>query len=417
MRKFSKKVKMSVLFLCVAALVSGCSVNKNTTGGGDSANEDLSSLQGVKLVVAGYRNFSEDPLNKAYADAAKKFTEDYPGIEVEFRAGGGDGNAEDLITAIASGDAWDLQYAYGISVFPGVFMNDMYEPLDDYIDFSDSRISKETVESTKWKGHYYGISNLAMQEIGYAAYNETWMKELGVKTPYEYYSEGNWNFDNFQKLTSDLKAKNANLRVSAWRPYIFGSYYAKLDENAKATITYDSQENREWLDFWRTMIYDYDVNGDGSASKREAPFYLDVAPNLMTQEQTVETNDTIRYISLPSKDGSPYTYITDSHWMVPKGAKHIKAATELAKYMSEGKAEYLRSNYKTIMVPEDYEIWEQALDHAEFLPRFIPGVDRGQYATKLFDDFKAGKTVSTHISENTGALQAAAELYNAELDK
>lgn len=415
MKKIFKKVVSAIFATALlVSVMSGCKVAKN--GNDTKVNQlDPASLNGVTITVAGYRDFTDDPLNKAYVDGAKKFEEKYPGVKVVFRAGGGDGSGQDLVAAIASGDVWDLQYNFGIATFPGVFVNDLYEPLDEYIDFNDPKISKLTVDGTKFKGKTYGISNLKMQELGYASYNETWYKELGVKTPYEYYKEGSWNWENLLKMTAELKAKKANVTGNVSRPNIFGQYYAKWNEDETISITYDSQENREWLEMWRTLIYEYKVNGGGSVAKRETAFFIDVSPNAMISEWNITTNDTIRFIPLPMKDGKLAAYLTDSHWMVPKGAKNIQAAAELAKYLCQGKADFLENEFKSKMLSEDYDIWSKSIQNAYFIPRFIPGVEWQAHAAPLVNDFFTGKTVATHIAERIDSMKANAEKYNNEV--
>ena len=174
----AKKIIAVVACLAIIASFVGCGkkVTFNT--------EDWADME---IRVAGYRLFNDDPLNYEFAAGADKFTEEY-GTKVSFLVGGGDGLGDDLVSGIMSGDPWEIQYCFGISVFPLTFAEDLYTPINDYIDYDNNdKIDKVTVEGTKWLGNYYGVSALPMQEVWYLAYNETWMKELGIKTPYEYY--------------------------------------------------------------------------------------------------------------------------------------------------------------------------------------------------------------------------------------
>ena len=372
--------------------------------------------ENMTLRVAGYRLFSDDPLNYEFALGANKFTEKY-GAKVEFLVGGGDGLGEDLVAGIVSGDPWEVQHCFGISVFPLTFAEGLYTPIDSYIDFeSNQKIDKITVDGTKWLGEYYGISNLPMQEMWYLAYNETWMKELGLKTPYEYYKEGNWTLDSYKKLNAKATASGAKSRSSVTRPHTGSRYMSKWNESTgEVKVTYDSPENIKWLSFWGSLLTDpkYNIVGGGFVSQRNVIMRDEVMPNLMKDELTQKTTDVIRYIHFPNPDGGLGTYLTDSHFLFPLGIpeKKLPYAVKLASYMSYEKGKSNMDLYSANMLSNDVELFKKNMDKAYFLPRIFY---KGAFAigNTFRKDMAAGKSISTHISENTESLKARAAEFN-----
>lgn len=403
-----KKIIAVGLALTMAAAIIGC--KKEVTFNENEWND-------MEIRVAGYRLFNDDPLNYEYAAGADKFSEKY-GTKVEFLVGGGDGLGDDLVSGIMSGDPWEIQFTWGISVFPTTFCEELYTPVTDYIDFENNdMIDKITVDGTYWKGEYYGVSALPMQEVWYLAYNETWMKELGLKTPYEYYKEGNWNMDAYKELNAAAWAKGASSKSEVRRPHTGRKYMCKWnEETGEVTVTYDSQDNFEWLGYWGELLtnpkYKIDANY-GYVGGRDSIMIDNVMPGLMKGELGIETGDTVRYINFPNADGKPGTYLTDCHFLFPQGVPEDKlpCAFMLACYMVDSKANMTDELYRENMNEEDYELWQENLENAYMLPRMFY---EGAFAIgdQFIKDMKAGKAVATHIAENTDSLKAKAEEFN-----
>lgn len=404
------------MFLCVlmAVAVIGCTKTQPLAG------TDTTKWKDLKLTVAGYRLFNDDPLNYEFAAGAEKFTAEY-GTQVEFIVGGGDGLGDDLVAAITSGNPWELQYVFGISSFPAVATAGLYQPITKYVDFDkNKKIDKLTVDGTIWKGETYGISTKKMQEFNYIVYNETWMKELGVKTPHEMLAEGKWDRENFIKLVADLKKLNANCASNYARPHTVGTYMSKW-ENDAVTVTYDSEENVQWLNMWAKFIHDpeYQFTG-GLVSKREVIMREEVFPNMIKDETNESTADTLRYIHWPrEKNDMAGAYLTDSHFFFPDGVpeEKIACAVELASWMCDEKATLVDKLYQEKMTADDYALLKSNYDKFYFIPRFFSKEAWPTMSGKFTKDVNEGKPVATHIQENMSYLKSLADEFNAEFSK
>ncbi len=401
--------KLLALIVCLGLVASLAGCNRGVTFN----TEDWADME---IRVAGYRLFNDDPLNYEFAAGADKFTEEF-GTKVSFMIGGGDGTGDDLVAGIVAGDPWEIQYCFGISVFPLTFTEGLYTPISDYIDYeTNDMIDEITVEGAKWMGEYYGVSSLPMQEFLYLAYNETWMKEMGIKTPHEYYAEGAWTMDAYKEVNAAAWAQGVPSKSRYTRPHVPGKYMSAWNyDTGEVTVTYDQPDNFEWLGYWGELLTDsrYNIMGTGQTSARTSIMYDEVMPNLIKDELTQETTDVIRYIHYPNKDASLGGYLTDSHFLFPLGVSEEKlpCAFMLACYMTDMKSQMVTADYKANMNEEDFALFEENLENSYLLPRlFYKGVFA--MGNTFRDDMKAGKAVATHIAENTESLKAKALEFN-----
>ena len=411
---WGKGLALGLAAVCAAGVFAGCN---NENKGEINADE----LNGYKMRVAAYRDFPSDPLNNSYIPGAEKFKEKYPGVDVEFITVS-DAAPDSIAAAIAAGDVWELQYVFGVSRLPGDIVNGIYQPIDGYFDPEDSRLDMSTVKATYFDGKYFGVSNNNMQEFNYFSYNETYFKELGVKTPHEYYAEGKWNIDSFMEICKALYEKDAKIGVgSFWRPDWVAKHATKWNEDlTQVEITLDSAESKAILEKWRTLIYDYKIT-DGVAESadtagRGTAIKSDVAPNLMISNNASSTTDTIRYIFFPShkaEEAKPHIYLTDAQFMLPSGSKMQAAAIDLALDMCEARRDYMNNYYREVMTEEGYNMIMEAMKDSKVIPHMFPDF---QFPHLNFnEEMKTGKPVSTYVSEKVTSMKAAAESFNEKL--
>lgn len=299
-----KPVKFMSLMtaVAIAGALSACG------GGSGEVTEDYSSMN---FVVGAYRDLRTDPHNNSYSIGADKFMEEYPGSTVEFVI---HKNNEELVTAIASDSAWDVQLSI-MSPLPSVFKQAIFEDLTDYVDKKNPIYTPQLLdEATLGKG-LFGLSNVVMGDLVYAIYNEDMFLDYGIKTPYEYYEEDEWTWDNFIKMTDDLQKNDLKLAVTWEKPYLNRRYGLVWNDDYTVSSMYDSQQQRDWLNFVRTLVYDKGIldarnaNKDNGVAKRENAMRIEILPHLMVAANQNTTADTIRYIPWATKDGRAGFYV------------------------------------------------------------------------------------------------------------
>lgn len=103
-------------------------------------------------------------------------------------------------TAAIMGDEAPDVFQWGYS--PAIFSKGLAIPWDPYIDFSLGLWDdfRDSVESLKFKGKYYvtGVQQARWDNMIF--YNKEIFSDLGLKTPLEYYEEGNWTWDTMREL-------------------------------------------------------------------------------------------------------------------------------------------------------------------------------------------------------------------------
>jgi len=168
-----------------------------------------------------------------------------------------------LLSAVASGNGPDLLYTY--NHFPWGVTTGMLEPLDEYYDdFA------ETFSSFNWEdyalvsdGSFYGtIIPWGAHRV--IQYDRTLFEELGVKTPMEYFMEGNWNWETFQTTLQDI-TKDTNgdgvldtRGISLARLSSTFLNEVKLEEDGSISSTLNSERSRA---FYNMIYEEYSVTG------------------------------------------------------------------------------------------------------------------------------------------------------------
>ena len=116
-------------------------------------------------------------------------------------------NQNALMAAVASGASPDLIVHYNI--FPLIANLGLAMPLTDecYKELCEITGTSAYCDAWSWKGKSYGLV-YPMQGRDMCHYNRTIFDEYGVKTPLEYWKEGNWTWDTMvecmKAVTKDL---------------------------------------------------------------------------------------------------------------------------------------------------------------------------------------------------------------------
>ncbi len=298
----------------------------------------------------------------AYAEGAEKFAREY-GCRVEF-------------TDVA--ENCDLIYTSEEN------FSDC-QPIDEYINPKNKLYTKKIIDNSCTKnGKIYGITNVLAGRINYCAYNPGQFD--GITSPYEYYRQNRWTWESFINMGNDL---GSNISVNWNEDYINMMYALKMGKDGKTEFNYGTQEQVEWLNFVRTLIFDEGIVGNG-----EGALKIGFLPDLALE--AINSGMQLRYIPWATKNGKLGSIFVDEyHFSVPEGAQDVKASVELANYMLESFIDVRMNLYKSQMTEEDFKIFKKQLSRVYTFP---PRTFEHHVPTQLFiDDFIHGKTVTEHI--------------------
>ncbi|MEG1887150.1 MAG: extracellular solute-binding protein, partial [Oscillospiraceae bacterium] len=129
------------------------------------------------------------------------------GIKIKFIQCNVDGSFQKLAAMIGQGNAPDLA-CIEQSNFPAIVMQDYFQPLSvGKLDLSDKIYDKETMDKFKWDGQYYGamIKSSTMVTFYNMFYNADMFSRYGIKTPYDHWQGGTWDWDQLVATSLELK--------------------------------------------------------------------------------------------------------------------------------------------------------------------------------------------------------------------
>ena len=415
-RVFCLLVILSVLVMMLA----GC--------GGGTAGEEPLDLNGQTLVLRSWvtEESIRDETNFAhcympYLEAIGEFEQE-TGAKVEFVTGK-DKNA--MMTALSAGEPWDVIFDYWFYI--DYASAGLLEPLDEYFDFNDPMFTPKYFEGRTFEGKIYSVNTLNAMELGSMNYNETLLREKGLKTPHELMAENNWTWNSFldlaQKVTEDT---NGDGEIDRWMlsdfhmgEFLLASNGADLigfDGSGNLKIDVDNKNVMNALQFANDLYDKYNViapSGGNRAAQlldRTVAAIIDVQrfdPNVNIVSAT--DGDVIKSVPLPigpDAGGQYRTWLNDISFGIPAGCKNPEASAYLIKKCIQ-KMNETTSKYQ--WNEQDKKTREILEGNATFVTTTIPGVST-MYG---FGQIK-NKPASTALAEWKDKLVPEVEKFNKQ---
>lgn len=126
-------------------------------------------------------------------------------IEFEGTFGTHDTYWDTLATLVAAGTSPDVVLLPNWNYYPLAITEDLIAPLDELIDFSDPLWddTRDIIEQMQMFDKTY-IAYQGVTITTWFFYNVQMFNDYGLKTPREYYLEGNWTWDTMQDLANSF---------------------------------------------------------------------------------------------------------------------------------------------------------------------------------------------------------------------
>lgn len=174
--------------------LAGCS-SSGSSGSGDGK---------VELTFSAWGNPAE---LKVYQRAVDAFNEQSDSVEVELTGIPNDNYFQTLTTRLQGGQAPDLFYV-GAEDISTLISNGTIEPLSEFLNTDASHVTADEFADGLWgasqkDNEIYGLPVDCNPFLMY--YNKGMFEEAGIKTPQEYFDEGNWNWEAMEEVTSQLR--------------------------------------------------------------------------------------------------------------------------------------------------------------------------------------------------------------------
>lgn len=220
MKKRILAILLSCLMLVGLTACNGSDKKGGTSQSGNIVGSDIKvpeylSGKTVKMLV-----WYQLPQNEL--DVIKRFEEE-TGIKVEYECSSESMSEYSQLIAskVAAGEGYDV-CMMGKERFPQ-FTVDYLQPINKIVgedgnlvyNADDSVWSKQTIEASTVNGDVYALNCSNNWQYDYVCmfYNEDLFASRGVKTPLEYYEEGNWNWDTFLECAKQMTYKENGNQV------------------------------------------------------------------------------------------------------------------------------------------------------------------------------------------------------------
>lgn len=123
-----------------------------------------------------------------------------------------------LSTMISGGDAPDI-FQFEILNYPYSAYKNMYQPIDDLFDFSDSKwdATRNAIDQFTWGGETYLA--IVIEQIDQVLwYRRSVAEEAGLDDPYELFRAGNWTWDTFLEMADKFQnSGDGKYFVDGWQ--------------------------------------------------------------------------------------------------------------------------------------------------------------------------------------------------------
>lgn len=198
------------------------------------------------------------------------------GLKVEFMLAGWEQRKLKLLTSVSAGNPCDI-FPITFEEFPTTIVRNLVQPLDPYVDLKDPMYSEVTTSTYTWKGqHYAANARTAGVETTGVLFNKTMFENNGVKTPLEYWNEGQWNFETFKKVAMELTqdtdkdGKIDQWGYTSWMMENFsianGGEFVRYKEDGTIELTWNDPKTVEGIQFMQDgYVKDKYINPDNNS--------------------------------------------------------------------------------------------------------------------------------------------------------
>lgn len=283
---------------------------------------------------------------KSLANLFKKET----GITLESVQKSYDQYWEQLNTLKAAGKSPDIVDLPNWKFYPQPIVEDLIQPLDSFIDFSNPMWddTKDMREKNKWNGKVYVPFQSEYLDT-WLFFNKKMFKDAGLKDPQYYWEKDDWTYDRFSELANAVVIKDkATKEVTQWgfvqqtSDLIATTGLELFSGDGKGGYVNNLKDPK--VAKLMNMLYDMGAGGTGCyyTGDQRTGFKSGKVAMIATQiySATVEFNDlrlagNLGWVPMPKQDKNSKYYhqtATDPGYGITVGAKNVEGAALFIEY-------------------------------------------------------------------------------------
>ena len=354
-----------------------------------SAAEETSGIEGQTVYWLSDYDLNPDGGNNR--SIALTLFEDVYGAEIEWIPTTEDKKYEDLEKRILGGEPVDM-FPYDPSALPQGTAKNLFQPLDDYIDFNDELWSgtKELADKLAINGNHYAVPAGITNPVC-LIYSRKMMKDEKFDDPYELYKKGEWTYDKMLEMMEsfvdggDSRYGCAGAWIGQGIMQSTGQPFVNYD-GTKFTNNMDSKELSEAGKIIDKVSDLYDDSWYSRFPTDESLLFLGIAPWALAESNAENPDADLFMVPFPKASGQDEYYMSAdiSAKMLAansdKGeavAAYIKceriAATE-EKYTAAAKKQALEpvkdfdGTVTKTLTEEQYDFWQEMINCENITP-------------------------------------------------
>lgn len=271
---------------------------------------------------------------------------------------------EDLSKAVLGGEQIDM-FPYTDNALPWGVSQDLFQPLDDYIDLSAEMWSgvKGLADRMAYNGKHYAVPT-AIGDTTLLIYDRKAVEDAGMDDPYKLYKDGKWTWDSFISMMKEYPETGCSGWIGKGIMQSTGESYVNYDGTA-FTSNLDSEalaKAGEIQDQINGPMYD----GQWYDTLDENILFLGMGSWAVPQCNEANKDGDVFFVPFPSEDGSGKFITADiNSKMLVKGSDKGKA---VAKYLecerlAETEEKYVAAQKKAAvengMTEEQYDFLKE----------------------------------------------------------
>lgn len=301
---------------------------------------DYSQFKGKTVTFAMWTDFV-----KPYAEDAIALFEKETGMKFKYMDVPQSDYVKTVTGKIAAGTGPDVVIEN--SSFPATMA--ILQPVNDYVDLSDSIWDKNYIESYTINGKTYALCCAGSLFGGSGGsnmlwYNKTLLKKAGVPEPAQLYAAGNWTWDTLGELMKQYEASPTKVKgTGAMRgddTYFLSSIGASFYNYDPNTATFTSNINDPLLSKAITKMAEWAKAGyyiNSTLLEGGAAMQLTFTITKKDVKASKVSLNDLGFTYAPDfdKDNKIVTKTSGKGWGICKGAKNPEAAGIFIKYYSD----------------------------------------------------------------------------------
>ena len=319
---------------------------------------------------------------------------------------------------MATGEIGDLVFTEGAARFPGDAVDELYQPMDEYID--SSVCDQASLDAFLFKGQHYVFTNNAITSPIILFYNKTIFEEEALETPAELFDKGEWTYAKFlEYMAYFTRDTDGDGEIDQWGlgPRFARQHFGFANDgmpvyevgNGELAVGIDTPECMQWFEFLNTFgQINTKCPGDGSWLETRLCVMFSEALSYAGLDESA-TTDEIDFISLPTYDGRlATTPVWDNGYAIVNGAPNSEGAAVLATMICKAKLdsyqEELKARFDDKQVERFYNIMTKIIPQR----RKYAGIDEKPGEPEALQGTPAQTIVETYKSQ----LEAEVAAYN-----